>query len=198
MLTENGYSFGLEIERIMDPDQYRNRDNLAIWGGTIEHGQMEAFIKAWQLDKLKMPYRIWEDYTSLLFEKDTVPLNFDQIQRARIFGQDGDLTLRCDGNQLIWHFIGKAEINPPQEFPSLGFWDKQAGDLILLESEGQYLLWGRKRNMGVGWQDDRVGAALLVYPGMEEQERVCLSYREYSYAGQVQFVWFTGLEGLKA
>lgn len=170
------------------------REHLAVWGGTCTEGVLTEFLAGWPLER--MPYRIWESTDRIDFEKDAPAPSVALLERGRLFGPGGDLELRRESDRFHWRFVGPPDIRPPQGYDTdeTDFWT-QHPDAAFHCSEGTVLLWGERR--GDGWQDDRVAAARLDYPAPADSKRVQVRYNVYSRAGQVDFVWLTGLSEWK-
>jgi hypothetical protein len=59
------------------------------------------------------------------------------------------------------------------------------------------LLWGQWD--GSKLFEDRVGSAKLNYPmtNLLKNDRIQLTYKAFTYAGQLEFVWYTGVSKWK-
>ena len=180
------------LERVKQP--VVGSEQLSILGGVCPEDQLLDFAKGWPLEQ--MPYRIWEYTDRIQFERDKLPAQEDIVllERGRLFGEGGDLDLRRDGDLFRWRFIGQAEVAPPKGCEAEDFWDAH-GDVTFHCYTETALLWGERG--GDHWHDERVAAADLRYPVDGEPERVQVKYKVYSRAGQVQFVWLTGLSEWK-
>jgi len=189
--------FNLLIDDLFVKANVVTKSKLTVWGGEFSLEKLGEFIEAWSLDKKDMTWCIWEHVHRITFGGLSIPGELEMLERGRVFGPHGDLSLRRDGERFIWRFVGAPGLSPPGGFVVKDFWNEKNSDLHLHLSEEQALLWGEKREQqGVSrWAEDRVAGCELNYPGMEGHRRVSIKYREYSLAGQVQFVWFTGLEG---
>lgn len=217
--------FHVLIDQLFKESNIVTGKALAIWGGEFIAGSFEAagemlpgtvkylqdfttqvksvaaFFEAWSLEHRGMPWRIWEQIDKIVLEKDSLPDKYDLLERGRAFGPGGDLSLRRDGNTFRWRFVGPAGCKPPANVKLRKFWDEAGEGFDMRLSKEKVLLWGEERKLQDGsrrWAEDRVAGYVLRYPGMEGCRRVSIQYNEYSYAGQVQFVWFTGLEDWRA
>lgn len=189
------------IERATKSENQWGKDNLAIWGGICRPDQVEALLEKWSLPNDGMPYCIWETSSSIGFEQR--PNAETALERARIFGADGDLSLRRHADRFLWHFVGKNGIKPPKlgdgidfAHPENDFWQKEP-NAVFLREEKQTLLWGERKAEQERWYDDRVGWANLTYPievAEDSHTRPQLTYQTFSRAGHVEFVWFCDLE----
>lgn len=194
-------SYFVDFEKIIrEMSDSVNRETLAILGGACAEADLRAFIQGWPLET--MPYRVWEYVSSINFEKqttkDSVPENMTFLEQARLFGGGGDLTLRRDDADFRWHFVGDANMKPPENFPANNFWeDARHKDMAFFRDEQFALLWGERQDGQPRWFDDRVGRAILDYPVDPSWRRVQLRYWTFSRAGQVEFVWLRGLEEWK-
>lgn len=182
------------------------KDDLSIWGGRCAEGELLNFLQNWALEEI--PYRIWEYVSEITFDKDSLPKNETLLEHGRMFGPGGDLTIRRDGANFRWHFVGRpGQPEPPASGNPKNFWDVEANrGLKFHRWKDKALLWGKYAGKnGAGehyWHDDRVARAKLTYPVPDgaEWERVMIKYYTFSQAGQVQFVWFRELvewEGAK-
>jgi len=182
------------IRDIREGKRYGQND-LAIWGGECAEAELTAFLAAWDLSE--MPFRIWEYISRMDFQCGTLPDNISLLERGRLFGGGGDLTLRRDGPDFFWCFIGQPETQPPANYKVEDFWDDNG--LAFHRWDETALLWGERKSGGVRWLDDRVGRADLDYPVPEEWEweRVQVRYWTFSHAGRTAFVWLRGLEEWK-
>jgi hypothetical protein len=163
------------------------RDELAILGGQCTESKLPKLIELWDL--ARMPFRIWEYCSEIVFEKDTLPKNLALIERGRIFGEGGDLMLRRNGSDFHWRFIGPAKTQGPMgNYCTQDYW-KSNPDTKLHQNEQTVLLWGKWN--GERWVESRVGGAKLNYP--VKGERVKLHYTSFTRDGIVEFVWFTSL-----
>lgn len=175
--------------------------------------KLRKFIEAWQPDNSGMKRVIWEtvdridmDYTNKILTAETA---YNELMRARFFGEKGDLSLRRDGDRLYWHFIGSP---PDDDFPKIKnacrFWEKQESlpeservKELRLQENVEALLWGERivpKSGEAFWREDRVGAIDLVYPvpisdANVQKQRAKVSYDVYWHNGQPAFVWFKKL-----
>jgi len=183
-----------QIVRDVREGKRYGRNDLAIWGSECAEANLLAFLAAWDLSE--MPFRIWEYASQIDFRCGTLPDNISLLERGRLFGEGGDLTLRRDGPDFFWHFIGRPETHPPANYKSEDFWNSNT-DLTFHRWDETALLWGERKNGAARWLDDRVGRADLVYPVPGEWKRVQLRYWTFSHAGRTAFFWLRGLEEWK-
>lgn len=196
------FDFAAEIEQLIDPAAIvEQHSGVSIWGGEFEADEqadnLADFLAAWSF--AGMPNRIWEYAHRIEFVKDQ-PLNAAErrlLDRARLFGMSGDLSLRRDGGHFLWHFIGASSVALPEEFGAQDFWVAHSGTKLRRWADETALLWGKGKQQDDGsykdWQDDRVGWATLAYPGMTA-ERVQLVYELFTEDGQPAFVWWKELQ----
>ena len=190
-----------ELIKQLDDAKKVGRGELAIWGGSFEASKLQEFLDAWGLEKRKMPYRVWEWASAMVFEKDTLPDQTEDpmkalewLERGRAFGPDGDLSLRRDGERFFWHFVGEGKTIIPENFGNVDYWASRQNKLT--EMPRKTLLWGeyQERNGTSFWQEDRVsgGAAPLDYPveNITEKQRLVLNYNEYLLGDNVEAVWW--------
>lgn len=196
-----GTDFDRLVEQIAKSENQWSHKQLAIWGGTCRPDQVDDLLKEWGLPNDGMSYCIWETSGSIGFERCADAET--TLERARIFGADGDLSLRRHTDQFLWHFVGKQGIKPPQlddgtdfSVPDNDFWQKEP-NAVFLREEKETLLWGERKAGQGRWHDDRVGWANLTYPievAENSQTRPQLTYQTFSRAGQMEFVWYLRME----
>lgn len=174
---------------------------LTILGGACLSNALLDFLTAWKLPKDDMPYCLWEEASRIVLAEMTPPRAPKWLERGRIFGPGGDLSLRRDGEAFNWWFIGPAGVTAPVGYDAVqDFWsDKHHKDLILHRHDDTSLLWGtwagQDKDGRDFWWEDRVAGATLTYPGVSGQaERVHVQFWSFTVAGQLTFVWLRGLE----
>lgn len=171
------------------------REKLSIWGGRCNEDAVVTLMEKWPALG-DMPYRIWEFSSETRFERGTIPDNYKWLERARLFGAGGDLSLRREGDEFRWWFVGPTNVRPPDGFDDDDgdFWRAEP-DATFYETKETTLLWGERRANGNGqwWFEDRVANADLSYPVDGEPGRVQIEYLTYSRAGRVEFVWLKRL-----
>lgn len=183
-----------QIVRDVREGKRYGRHDLAIWGGVCAEAELPAFLTAWDLGE--MPFRIWEYASQIDFQRSTLPDSISLLERGRLFGEGGDLTLRHDGAGFCWHFIGPPEARPPADHKAEDFWSSNHS-LTFHRWDETALLWGERKDGAACWLDDRVGRANLNYPVPGEWQRVQVGYWTFSHAGRTAFVWLRGLEEWK-
>jgi hypothetical protein len=169
-------------------------DDLAVWGGEFPVARLGEFLAAWELPRTEMPLAIWEHVDRIDFDRGTPPGESDLLERARVFGPEGDLDVRRDGDLVLWRFIGRKGARIPPGFGEQDFWAARP-DVRLTACDQAALLWGDYRREGENgghWQDSRVGRANLRYPHAPTA-RVWVHYTVFSDGGQVAFVWWKEL-----
>ncbi|MEM3563792.1 MAG: hypothetical protein QXR19_11215 [Candidatus Jordarchaeaceae archaeon] len=185
-------NFSDKIEKLIGAERISKND-IQILGGEIEENDLQRFIEKW--DFSNMPFTILETLSGIIIEKkfDLSHISSNQIERIRIFGQDGDLDIRRDANHFLWRYIGRK--NPPKDINAKDFWNENPHKKFFVE-EKEALLWGRKydpnRNL---WKDDRVAKAKLSYPGKGSSDFPKVRYKALSEKGVVSFVWFLEVRG---
>jgi len=198
------------------------KDNLSIWGGEFKAGRTDDFLKKWKLEQRDMPWRVWEWISQITFQWKTEPDNSEMLERGRLFGPGGDLSLRRDGERFLWCFIGPRQEALPDGFEwdegkndepeteklflVADYWCRQPTGWELQSRDRTVLLWGQEHreqneNPLRTWHDDRVGGVRepIEYPtmsGRDKEGRVKLCYREYLRGGDMEVVWWLGLKGL--
>jgi hypothetical protein len=171
--------------------EFRARDS-----NTLEQ-ILEQFLQAWNFSNMNVPYRVWEYVHQIEFtSKNTIP-NVSELallERARLFGEGGDLSLRRDGERFLWHFIGPKGTAMPAGYGEKDFW-KENPDVHLRQRDETALLWGDYKEALGRWQEDRVGWAKLDYPTSSAQarrqgKRVEIHYTVFTDGGHTAFVWW--------
>jgi hypothetical protein len=192
-----------------------SRDGLpALWGGEFGSELLAGFLSAW-IDRSDLPWRLWEWVSDiqLRHEVGPVPGDLPWLERARLFGDGGDLELRRDGQRILWRFVGP----PVSALPSglrlatdgsstastgaVGEGDESSAFVAYPYPYGGLgpdwrcvrrtsLLWGQElldeHDQGLGvWQEDRVAVRLLRYPDMSG----------LSQYGRVELVYDEYLQG---
>jgi hypothetical protein len=180
------------MKTLIDPDNQVKAGQLTIIGGEFTVNLLDNFMNQWPLHE--MPYRIWDSFDQVKFEKGTLP-DSRLLERGRIFGGAGDLDIRRDGNRFLWRFVGELKPDIQNGFNFHYFWDEQPEIKYLHCSEEKAMLWGKYEAEVGRWYDNRVGSARLKYPLDNDSERVVLVFKQYSYAGQVQFIQFMDIRG---
>lgn len=188
----------LDFTTLRDQRSQVEREALALLGGKVDESTLLDWFQRWQLGKIALPWRIWESVSDLRFERSTLPDSFHLLERGRLFGEDGDLTLRRDGERFRWWFVGKPAVVPEsmqRDIAVSNFWQSHPST-TLSAIEQSAILWGSHRgnnqNKAPYWYDDRVGWAKLTYPVTQNGKaarHLYIHYREYLQAGQVAFVW---------
>lgn len=187
--------FGKLVAELQDPGRQWGKDQLAIWGGWCRSADVLTLLQDWPQRDETMPYRTWEYADQITIEEKTLPSNSERLERGRLFGPGGDLTVRRDGDRFRWHFVGKPDVQlPTGDFHAESFWAQPGEDQTeFYQREEQALLWGERPANFDLWFEDRTGQAKLKYP-VAQPGRVRVKYQLFSRDGQVQFVWLLGLE----
>lgn len=168
---------------------------LSVFGGQCDADQVLDLLNDWP-DGSGLEYRIWE-YTDAIeiVDSDKLPEEgqIEFLERARLFGTSGDLSLRRVGEKFHWWFIGPRGINIPKKHSPNNFWGN--GDSVTSFNQESHtaLLWGKREKGKENFWEDRVAGANLDYPAPENAERVQVEYYTYSHAGRVEFVWMREL-----
>ena len=166
-------------------------DDFALAAGTVAADALAAFVEGWSSVENERRWCFRRHVgTALVTFNETIPAaDIGTLEQARLFSSEGDLSLRRIGNRFKWRFIGK--VGSP--FAQNGAWAEPL-PTPLRRTERTALLWGQRTVYGNGdvfWQEDRVGAAKLVYPGIGngDQGRAEICYRAYTHAGRTVLVW---------
>jgi|GEM_PF-620370 hypothetical protein len=204
MSTVPDVDFEKLIALVQTPANYVGAEKLAIWGGECAADQLLAQLHTWQMPNAAMPFCFWETIRAARFEKQTLPSDPADLERGRMFGAGGDLTLRRADDVFLWYFIGELDTARAAGFqtPSKNFFAPEAEpNARFLREESSALLWGDRKPNQARWFEDRVARAELVYPtdvpDAQKTWRMRLHYTTYSRAGQIEFVWYTKLEAEK-
>lgn len=169
--------------------------SITIMGGVIAEASLVNWLNRWSLQQ--MPWQIWERVNAIQMDhSQSLPSDVSLLERGRIFGDGGDLSMRRDGNTFRWHFVGPTAVQLPIAPTAHNFWQSPDAPTMLYAVEQQALLWGVWNDESRCWYDDRVGQAKLCYPAkLHRSERVYAHYREYLDHGRVAFVWMYNLGG---
>jgi hypothetical protein len=165
--------------------------HVAIQGGRFAAGQLGEFLTAWQLPRRGMPCAVWEWVHRIDFTDGSLPADLDLLERGVVFGPEGSLSLRRDGEDVRWHFVGEPTVSPPAEFLGVDFWERH-GQVRFRRREVRLLLWGKAVQGSAEWTEDRVRRARLRYPAAGE--RVQIVAWQFTEAGVEAFTWWRGLE----
>lgn len=192
--------FKRAVEKLVTDPFITKDSGIAIVGGELKAGDgetleqvLERFLRAWDLSN--MPYRIWEYVRRIEFTTKLPDASeYSLLERGRIFGTGGDLSLRRDGDRFLWHFIGPKVTTPPTGYEDKDFWDENS-NVQLRQRDESALLWGDYKEALGRWQEDRVGWAKLDYPissaqARKQGKRVEIRYTVFTDGGQVAFVWW--------
>ncbi|MCL4709307.1 hypothetical protein KJ068_29475 [bacterium] len=199
-----------------------DKHKFAVWGGKLNPNEWLAFLDAWKWKDDKR-WRILEFVSDFKIDDGAMPLEEKDIpllERVELFGKSGHLSSRRDGEWVYWHFVGETTIIVPQGYEHTeSYWEKHSEDKFRrAEKEQRMLLWGERIKAGDDWMnewfDDRVAWAELKYPHIappqngttenhsdvaeQESQRVQANYWQFTCAGQVAFVWLTGLTEFQA
>lgn len=119
---------------------------LHIWGGSIDETNLKPFLQSWDNAKATLEWAMIEEisrfYTiDLTHFTDVLANGLNLLERARLFGEYGDLSLRREGQTFSWSFIGDtSQPWPPKPAETADFW-QQHPRTILREVERTYRQW---------------------------------------------------------
>jgi hypothetical protein len=183
--------FDTLLDKISD-ERLKGKGALSILGGRCTGDRILRLVEIWPR-RDQMPYCIWEYSHEIQIARECIPDDYRWLERGRLFGAGGDLSVRRISDEFRWWFVGPAETNAPDGFECDDFWAIEPASQFYVNEEG-YLLWGKHTERG-GWFDDRVARAPLIYRLEDESEpdRVKVICRTYSRAGRVEFVWLHNL-----
>jgi len=180
-------SFTELIERLLSEKRVEKGD-IQILGGTIKEENLQEFIGKWNLKNT--PYAIIETLEEITITKNPDPskLESEQVERVRIFGDEGDLDIRRHTNTFSWRYLGKG--TPPPDIEKEDFWKKYPEKKFFTE-EKEALLWGKYNPKKKTWHIDRVAKAKLNYPiqNPEQNQLPKIRYKTLSEGGIISFVW---------
>src|SRR3990172_9297852 len=78
-------------------------------------GKINQFLERWKPIVAPKACVIWETMDGISMPPIAdCPQADENFVRARLFGTKGDLSLRCDGDYLYWHFIGNTNAGIPK------------------------------------------------------------------------------------
>ena len=186
-----------ELLKQMEKDKEPAEGWPTITGGECAEGGLSEWLK--MFDLTEMDVCIWEFTDHCTIGSDGPPERVERLERARIFGEGGDLDVRRDGERFRWRYVGKPEHAPKDDnAQELKWHDTDISPVYCRERTA--LLWGTRKGKQKQWFDDRVSGASLTYfsdpPSLPEkvEERVQVRYYEYTQAGRTLVVWLRGLE----
>lgn len=172
----------------MEEDEKPAKGWPTITGGECVEGNLLRWLKG--LDLTKMDVRIWEFTDRCTIGTEGPPKKAERLERARLFGEGGDLEIRRDGGKFLWRFVGKKDYAPEGKPLELR---RAEGDPVY-RREQTALLWGERKDGQPQWFEDRTAGAALTYPVEDAPARVQVRYHEYTQAGRTLVVWLRGLE----
>ena len=178
-----------ELLEQMEEDRRPAEGWPTIAGAECTEGKLLEWLG--DLDLTEMDFRIWEFTDHCTIGHDGPPETAKWLERARLFGEGGDLDIRRDGSRFLWRFVGKGKYAPDGERLDL-----PTGDEInpVYRRVQTALLWGERKEGQSQWFDDRTAGADLTYPVSGAPARVQVRYCEYTRAGRTLAVWLQGLE----
>lgn len=183
----------------MDRARLVGRPELVIWGGRFPESQADAFLDAWnEALRTTLTWRMVE-YVSrfALYQVNSQdaarPDPWFNVERARFFGEMGDLDLRRDGQEFRWRFIGDVSDQWPvltDAFQPQDFWSAPENrQRQFREVQQKYYQWqGHRREQRVSSRDWLKEAGL-------NGENVYLEQKQYLDQGRVAFVRYIGFPG---
>lgn len=181
----------------MSGEELSAEDWPTMVGGECAEGGLVDWLGA--LDLSGMPIRIWSFTDHCTIGNDGPPQTVKHLERARLFGADGDLDVRRDKDRFHWRYVGKAEYAPEYEKKQKLEWPGTDVSPVYCRVR-EALLWGTREKEQGQWFEDRVAGAELTYfaetPALPDQveERVKVKFQEYTQAGRTLAVWLLGLE----
>lgn len=174
----------------MEEDELSAEQWPTIVGSSCPEADLVDWLSA--LDLSELDVRIWEFTDRCTIGTKGPPESAERLERARLFGEGGDLDIRRDGTDFFWRYVGWADHAPDGEtleYPGA------SEEPVYRHSEQTALLWGERKTGQTQWFDDRTAGADLRYPVAGAPARVQVRYWEYTQAGRTLAVWLRGLEG---
>jgi hypothetical protein len=171
---------------------------LCVVGGRFSAAQLPKFIELWEpVLAAQMPWRIYEYVSRLSVKRSNIgiPLtDLNSLERARCFGEMGDLDLRRDLATIYWRFAGDPSIKLPDfnanYFKAYNYWTEQEENFLLRQFDTQTVQW-RPDDGRVG---DWKSYAGLVPEDKKNKLKVLLKQIHYVRAGRIELVRLTGFE----
>lgn len=176
-------------------ERMKDASDLVIWGGEFKADALNDFLSAWGHALKKLTWRMVELVSSFDVKRKDQDLFDDEndVERLRLFGEQGDLDIRRDGNRFYWRFIAENM----DEWPDLGVYLEEDGDFFAVNPKHQFQVVTKCYYQWRGG-DDRVGLDLSSYfpqykhgqgaPGID------LKQEHYLVDGRVVFVRYVGYE----
>jgi len=179
-----------ELVAEMEADRIEAENWPTVVGGMCSETELPGWLD--RLDLSGMDVRIWEftDRCTIGSDGPPEPGEIKRLERARLFGEGGDLDLRRDGDRFLWRYVGEKEKAP--EGAVLEWPGSEVNPVYRRERTA--LLWGERKEGQSRWFDDRVAGAELTYPVEGAPARVQVRYYEYTQAGRTLAVWLRRLE----
>jgi len=177
-----------ELKAEMEADKIEPGDWPTIAGGTCPETELPRWLGGLNLSS--MDVRIWEFTDRCTIGNDGPSEQLERLERARLFGEGGDLNVRRDGSRFLWRYVGEEENAPKGD--NLNWPGDETG--LVYRRERTALLWGERKEGQTQWFDDRTAGAALTYPVDGAPARVQVRYYEYTQAGRTLAVWLRGLE----
>lgn len=188
----SGKRQAVDFEKIVKQME-REKLTAAKWPTIVGGECAEADLISWlsKLDLSGMDVRIWEFTDRCIIDNNGSPAAANRLERARLFGRDGDLDIRRDGKDFLWRYVGKVEYAPESDYELA--WPGTLEEPVYCRVRTA-LLWGERKEGQAQWFDDRTAGADLSYPVAKSPARVQVRYVEYTQAGRTLAVWLLGLE----
>jgi hypothetical protein len=195
------FNFEDEVDLMAENPPIGKESSIIIWGGVFKEERFKDFMSAWSFADM---YVIQEHAHKIDFQladaDSIVNQNPELLERMEIFGASGNLSLRRNGDQFLWHFIsddGQARQETLNKFAVANlevkkFWDENTEHKLYRRDESA-LLWGDYDTNFNRWHDDRVGWANLDYP-TGQRKRMQIDYTVFTDYGQTAFVWWKELK----
>ena len=175
--------------------------NLFIWGGQFHNeppDRLIQFLQAWQAEGFPvfhwmMVEEVDEFYVKSASLTDLIAQH-TLLERARLFGEAGDLDIRRDGNTIHWRFISETRAALPtlpvgaNAVPFL--WDERENQSFA-RHEQSYYQWRRDG------KEPRVKKNWLVDEDFSETG-LLLRQVQYLENGRIAFVRYVDIEEASA
>jgi len=181
--------FARLVDQMMSDRISEGTSRPAIVGGECEADRLLDWLDEIHAAEMTTWICTYADSVTCGHEGPSRPVGV--IERVRLFGVGGDLDVWRDGDKFRWRYVGLGA-HAPEDGRAMPWPGTETSPVYVRERT--VLLWGERQEGQSAWFDDRTAGAALTYPVPGTPPRVQARYREYTQAGDVLAVWFTGLE----
>jgi hypothetical protein len=183
-----------DVFRQVDEAPFIMAEQLRVWGGEFDEKELTVFLQAW--DDTPEGYFSWaiveevSRFYVLAIRKpeQATPPRPALLERLRVFGEQGDLDIRRDGDTFRWRLIGAESPNWPTlaGFQPEDFWQfVPETKPVFREVAKNYFQW-RPHDQRVSdqWRGDTTLA----------DKDIVLEQRQYLDNGRIAFVRYVGFK----